>query len=200
MILLSSAAQNIFWLGRYLSRIQQACSLLPFSDDQEAVQYAHTFCLPAWDANSLNAIFLDPEQPFSIATQFKNVRDSVQQLRAILSPKAYAELNRVTKIVDEKSMSICEIVNDCSDVLEGEIEQVFLFYALGRSVEDLDHQCRLEEIAELQVVEVEKILKLLKGYGWHACHQSWQSFCDDHNMTTLYHFSDDLLVMFEECE
>lgn len=200
MILLSSTAQNIFWLGRYLSRIQQACSLLPFQQDKEAIEYAHVFCLPAWDANSLNALFLDPEQPFSIARQFCNVRDNIQQLRAVLSPRAYSELNQLTKVVDDKNLSLCEVVNECSEVLEGEVEQVFLFYALGRAVEDLDHHCRLEEVTQVQLKEIDKILGLLKEYGWHACQESWQQLCVEQNMSTLYHFSDDLMTMFEVCE
>ncbi|GAA5014751.1 hypothetical protein GCM10023206_25150 [Acinetobacter puyangensis] len=200
MILLSSAAQNIFWLGRYLSRIQQACSLLPFQDDKEAIEYAHVFCLPAWDANSLNALFLDPEQPFSIAAQFHNVRDDIQQLRAVLSPQTYSELNRLTKILDDKAVSLCDVVNECAEVLEGEVEQVFLFYALGRAVEDLDHQCRLEQVTDTQLEEIEKILGLLKTYGWHACKDSWHSLRKEQNMAALYHFSDDLATMFEVCE
>ncbi|NEU34916.1 alpha-E domain-containing protein, partial [bacterium LRH843] len=54
MILLSTNAENIFWLGRYLTRTQYLCAQFPFTQDQPAMDYAHAFCLPAFDACSLN--------------------------------------------------------------------------------------------------------------------------------------------------
>ncbi|KAA8735010.1 alpha-E domain-containing protein [Acinetobacter qingfengensis] len=200
MILLSTAAKNIFWLGRYLSRIQQACHQLPFTDDKRAVKYAHAFCLPAWDAQSLNGLFLDPEQPFSIQSQFRYIRTNIQQLRAVFSPVTYAELNRLTKDISGQSEAICQVVQECSEILEGEIEQIFLFYRLGRVVEDLDHQCRMDEVTQTKLNEIDDILELLKNYGWYGCGESWQQLCQSSNMNTLYEFSDDLAQMFEVCE
>ena len=71
MILLSSNANNIFWLGRYLTRIQYFCNKLPFTDDQKAIDFSHAFCLPAYDAASLNTLALDPEQQFSLMSQLQ---------------------------------------------------------------------------------------------------------------------------------
>ncbi|TXJ10629.1 MAG: hypothetical protein E6Q25_00180 [Acinetobacter sp.] len=200
MILLNSAAQHIFWLGRYLSRIQQICQVLPFQDDKAAVAYAHHFCLPAWNASSLNTLFLDPEQPFSIAAQFKLVQDNIQQLRAVLSPHAYAQLNQFIKVVEMKSLSICAVVHDCSEILEGEVEQVFLFYALGRVIEELDYQCRLNEPLDATLQEIEHILALLDGYCWSMKMDSLQQLATVRDMTALYHFSYELITMFEVCE
>ena len=200
MILLNSAAQNIFWFGRYLSRIQHICSVLPFKNDDEAVEYAHSFCLPAWNAQTLNALFLDPEQPFSMAAQFKYVRDNIQQLRAVLSAHAYTELNKLTKIVDEHNVAICDVVNDCSEVLEGEVEQVFLFYALGRAVESLDQICRIDGEDEGQISEIEKILTLLQSYGWNASQMTWESLREDLCMKNLYQFCNEINFMFEDCQ
>ena len=200
MILLNSAAQNIFWLGRYLSRIQHICAVLPFKKDQEAIGYAHSFCLPAWNAQSLNGLFLDPEQPFSISSQFKHVRDNIQQLRAVLTAYAYTELNKLTKIVDDKNITACQVVNDCSEVLEGEVEQVFLFYALGRAVESLDQVCRLNTTDEGQIEEIEKILQLLQSYGWDTSKTTWKTLSDDLNMGTLYQFCNEITHMFEDCQ
>ena len=199
MILLSTAARNIFWLGRYLSRIQHVCTLLPFKEDQPAVEYAHSFCLPAWNAQSLNGLFLDPEQPFSIASQFKQIRDDIQQLRAVLSAYAYTELNKMTKIVDEKHLTVCQVVNDCSEVLEGEVEQVFLFYALGRGVETLDQACRLNQNVDDQILELSKILTLLKSYGWDTSHTVWDHLKDELNIAKLYQFNTEINHMFEDC-
>lgn len=200
MILLSSAAQNIFWLGRYLSRIQQACDFLPFDDDHEAVEYAHAFCLPAWDANSLNALFLDPEQPFSIASQFAQIKDNIQQLRPVLSPKAYSSLNHFSKIADGKTVDYCDVVAECADVLEGEPEQIFLFYSLGRRIEYLDNQFRLGRSADQCLIDIDGILKMLKTHGWHACEESWRKLRSEQSLSVLYDFSDDLTTNFEVCK
>ena len=200
MILLNSAAQNIFWLGRYLSRIQHICTVLPFKEDDKAIDYAHSFCLPAWNAQSLNGLFLDPEQPFSISIQFKQVRDNIQQLRAVLSAYAYTELNKLTKIVEEKNITVCQVVNDCSEVLEGEVEQVFLFYALGRAVESLDQICRLDNKDEGEIEEIQKILNLLQSYGWDTSKTTWQGLRTDLNMGTLYQFCNEINHMFEDCQ
>jgi|LULP01.1.fsa_nt_gb uncharacterized alpha-E superfamily protein len=200
MLLLSSAAQSIYWLGRYLSRIQFACQMLPFENDQEAVKFANAFCLPAWDANSLNAIYLDPEQPFSISTQFYNVQNNIQQLRGVLTPHAYSELNRLTKLEDDKSESICAVVLECAEVLEAEQEQAFLFYSLGREIEVLDQQCRLEKITDAQTKKVASILSMLEAKGWGSCERTWSAFLQEQSMSNLYEMVDEIGTKFEVCE
>ena len=200
MILLSSAAKNIFWLGRYLSRIQQACQLLPFSDDDQAVQYAQTFCLPAWDSQSLNRIFLDPEQPFSIRAQFEHIHSNIQQLRAVFSPSTYAELNRLSKNVECNEDAVCLTVQECTEILDGEVEYVFLFYRLGYMLEALDQQCRNEAVQPQTLSEVAQLLTLLKNYGWQIDNKLWDNLCQEATMSTLYYFSQALLQKFEVCE
>lgn len=200
MLLLSSAAQSIYWLGRYLSRILFACQMLPFEDDKHAVEFANAFCLPAWDANSLNAIYLDPEQAFSIATQFSQVQNNIQQLRAVLSPYAYSELNRLTKLEDDKSESICAVVLECAEVLEAEQEQVFLFYSLGREMEVLDQQCRLEKVTDALTEKVASILSMLEAKGWGSCERTWSAFLQEQSMSNLYEMVDEIGTKFEVCE
>lgn len=90
MVLLNTNAQHIFWLGRYLSRTQFLCSHFPFLDDEAAVAYAHAFCLPAFDASSLNELVLDSTQPTSFTQQFQVAKDNIQELRGVLSGKAYS--------------------------------------------------------------------------------------------------------------
>lgn len=200
MILLSSAAKNIFWLGRYLSRIQQACQLIPFVDDEQAVDYAQAFCLPAWDSQSLNRIFLDPEQPFSIQAQFAHIHSNIQQLRAVFNPLTYAELNRLSKTVDCNEDVVCAIVQECTEILDGEVEYVFLFYRLGFVLEQLDQQCRNEQVKLDKLEEINQLIQLLNNYGWQIDPVVWENLCRQTDMSTLYQFSQNLLQKFEVCE
>ena len=95
MILLTSNAQNIFWLGRYLARVQYACSQFPFTDDDRAVEYAHAFYLPVFDAASLNVLLQDETQEASFQQQFQCAKNNIHDLRGVLSASSFAELNQL---------------------------------------------------------------------------------------------------------
>ena len=90
MILLSINEENIFWWGRYLTRTQYLCAQFPFTQDQPEMDHAHEFCSPAFDACSLNELFLNPNNPASFNQQFQSAKSNVQDLRGILAAKAYA--------------------------------------------------------------------------------------------------------------
>ena len=98
MILLNSNAEHIFWLGRYLTRTQYLCSIFPFQEDEAARDYAHAFCLPAFDASSLNELVLDPQQSISFISQFQYAQNNILDLRGVLSAQGYAELNKLIQM------------------------------------------------------------------------------------------------------
>ena len=75
MVLLSSSAHHIYWLGRYLFRIGHVASYLPFCDDEQAARFAQALCLHIDDAESLNQFMLDQQQPYSLFTNTSNWRN-----------------------------------------------------------------------------------------------------------------------------
>ena len=197
MILLSTNAENIFWLGRYLTRTQYLCAQFPFTQDQPAMDYAHAFCLPAFDACSLNELILNPNNPASFNQQFQGAKSNVQDLRGILSAKAYAELNQFIKNATENTAYICDVVGECQDVLESEASDVFLFFSLGQMIEQLDRQIRLKQDAQNTLVEIENIVMLLKEMGWLNLAQAWLELKSQPDAMNFYHFSDYIQQLFE---
>jgi len=117
MILLNSNAEHIFWLGRYLTRTQYLCSIFPFQEDEAARDYAHAFCLPAFDASSLNELVLDPQQSSSFISQFQYAQNNILDLRGVLSAQGYAELNKLIQNASENAGYICDVAADCHEVL-----------------------------------------------------------------------------------
>ena len=197
MLLLNSNAQHIFWLGRYLSRTQFLCAHFPFLEDDAAVAYAHAFCLPAFDASSLNELVLDPAQPYSFHQQFKVARDNIQELRGVLSAKAYAELNRLIRTANQNAGYICDVVTDCQDILEGEAPDVFLFFSLGQCLEKLDQELRLGEDTTTTIAKIDYVIESLVEMGWSDLNEYWNQLRDHTDLINFYQFSDYIHHMFE---
>ncbi|WP_151753851.1 alpha-E domain-containing protein [Acinetobacter soli] len=197
MILLSSNANNIFWLGRYLTRIQYFCNKLPFTDDQKAIDFSHAFCLPAYDAASLNTLALDPEQQFSLMSQFAVARDNIHELRAVLSANTYAEMIQLVKNASSQPGYICDVVSECNELLESESEDVFLFFSLGQKLELLDSLIRFKQGPSAVLNEIDVIVGLLNELGWTALDDAWISLKQSPDTMSLYHFGDQLQLMFE---
>jgi hypothetical protein len=197
MILLSSNAQQIFWLGRYLTRVQYLCGQFPFQEDNLARQYASAFALAAHDAASLNALVQDPQQSVSFAQQFQCAKDNIQDLRGILSSKGYAELNQLIKTAGENKSYICDVVSECHDILEAESQDVFLFFVLGQNVEQLDRQLRLQQETQDTLTDLDKIIDLLSHLGWSDLKAAWRQLHILPNSINFYRFSDHIQQLFE---
>ena len=70
MVLLNTNAQHIFVRPLFISYpvFMFAFSIL---DDEAAVAYAHAFCLPAFDASSLNELVLDSTNRLHLPNSFR---------------------------------------------------------------------------------------------------------------------------------
>lgn len=197
MIILNSNAQNIYWVGRYLSRIQYLCGQFPFQTNEEAVQYAHAFCLPAFNASSLNELTLNPEQPASFHQQFQSVKHNIQDLRGVLSIKAYCELKQMIITANENASSICSVADECSEVLEAENEDIFLFFSLGQLFENLDRQIRLNQDFRKSIQSLGGLIELLKAKGWDSLDEAWQHLLKHPNSNSFYQLNDQVQYLFE---
>ena len=197
MVLLNSNAKHIFWLGRYLARTHFLCARFPFLEDEAALTYAHAFCLPAFDASSLNELLLDPTQLASFSQQLGIAKDNIQELRGVLSTSGYAEMMKLIKTADKNAGYICEVVNECEEILEAESSDIFLFFSLGQCVEQLDHHLRLGEETGTTLGKIDYIVKILVEMGWGDLEQYWEQLRAEPNRIEFYQFSDHIHQLFE---
>lgn len=197
MVLLNSNAKHIFWLGRYLARTHFLCARFPFLEDEAALTYAHAFCLPAFDASSLNELLLDPTQLASFSQQLGIAKDNIQELRGVLSASGYAEMMKLIKTADKNAGYICEVVNECEEILEAESSDIFLFFSLGQCVEQLDHHLRLGEETGTTLGKIDYIVKILVEMGWGDLKQYWEQLRAEPNRIEFYQFSDHIHQLFE---
>lgn len=197
MILLNTNAQNIFWLGRYLSRIQYTCSQFPFTDNQTALEYAQAFCLPAYDAHSLNVFIQDPEQAISFEQQFQCTKNNIHDLRGILTAKSFAELNLLIGQAEKNRAYICDIAGDCNEVLESEENtSIFLFFSLGQRVEQLDRCLRLKQDVVGVLSEIQKLIPLVYSLGFTHLKDAWERLKKNVNIESYFTFSHEIHSLF----
>ncbi|WP_151958114.1 alpha-E domain-containing protein [Acinetobacter guillouiae] len=198
MILLSTNAQNIFWLGRYLTRIQYLCSQFPFKTNELALDYAHAFCLPAFDASSLNELILDNEQPASFHQHFLCAKNNIHDLRGVISAQSFAELNQLLQQAEQNAGFICDVCEECNDVLEAEDDELlFLFFSLGQKMEQFDRQLRLNQDKSVTLTQLNHLINRLDQHGMCSLPEVWKELKNQPDRMNYYHFSDHIDSLFE---
>lgn len=195
MILLKSNAHSFYWLGRYLARIQLLCVQMPFQQDQ-AAQFALAFGLPVDEAVALNECLLDPSQACSIVQHFQQLQANIQDLRGVLSGAAYAELNRLIRMVHHQTDQICAVVEACTEIVEAESQDIFLFFSLGQQLEQLDWQLRLQQPIVQSLQNLDPLCQMLVTLHW-GIETAWNDFKQQRSLNTLYPFTRQLQVQFE---
>ncbi|MDM1022319.1 alpha-E domain-containing protein [Acinetobacter sp. VNK23] len=197
MLLLSSSAQHIYWLGRYLFRIAYMASHLPFTDDQQAARFAQALCLHIDDAESLNQFMLDRQQPYSLMSQLEIARDNIQELRGLLSSETYAELNHLIKNVVSDVATIQNIVKECCAILKTEQEDIALFFHIGQGMEQIDTYFRFQHNIQDVLDTIDPVIERLFNLGWEDLQPSWEILKAQSDLNQFYAFTYKLENQFE---
>ncbi|MHC0017465.1 alpha-E domain-containing protein [Acinetobacter pittii] len=197
MILLNSSAHQIYWLGRYLMRVKFAASHLPFTEDEKATRFAAAFGLVIENAELLNHYMLDKKQTFSLLNQLIIAKDNIQELRGILSSHAYAELNNVINTLQAQPDALSKAVEQCTQILEAEHEDVRLFLHLGQKIEQFDIELRFGEDLSVLISELDIVVQQLANLNWENINENWQALKQQLTWDAYYTFTQQLENMFE---
>lgn len=197
MVLLNSSAHQIYWLGRYLMRVKFAASHLPFTEDEKATRFAAAFGLVIENAELLNHYMLDKKQTFSLLNQLIIAKDNIQELRGILSSHAYAELNNVINTLQAQPDALSKAVEQCTQILEAEHEDVRLFLHLGQKIEQFDIELRFGEDLSVLISELDTVVQQLANLNWENINENWQALKQQLTWGAYYTFTQQLENMFE---
>ncbi|MFV5371505.1 alpha-E domain-containing protein [Acinetobacter pittii] len=197
MVLLNSSAHQIYWLGRYLMRVKFAASHLPFTEDEKATRFAAAFGLVIENAELLNHYMLDKKQTFSLLNQLIIAKDNIQELRGILSSHAYAELNNVINTLQAQPDALSKAVEQCTQILEAEHEDVCLFLHLGQKIEQFDIELRFGEDLSVLISELDIVVQQLANLNWENIDENWQALKQQLTWDAYYTFTQQLENMFE---
>lgn len=197
MVLLNSSAHQIYWLGRYLMRVKFAASHLPSTEDEKATRFAAAFGLVIENAELLNHYMLDKKQTFSLLNQLIIAKDNIQELRGILSPHAYAELNNVINTLQAQPDALSKAVEQCTQILEAEHEDVRLFLHLGQKIEQFDIELRFGEDLSVLISELDIVMQQLANLNWENIDGNWQALKQQLTWDAYYNFTQQLENMFE---
>lgn len=197
MVLLNSSAHQIYWLGRYLMRVKFAACHLPFTEDEKATRFAAAFGLVIENAELLNHYMLDKKQTFSLLNQLIIAKDNIQELRGILSSHAYAELNNVINTLQAQPDALSKAVEQCTQILEAEHEDVRLFLHLGQKIEQFDIELRFGEDLSVLISELDTVVQQLANLNWENINENWQALKQQLTWDAYYTFTQQLENMFE---
>ncbi|MGD1935638.1 MAG: alpha-E domain-containing protein [Candidatus Phaeomarinobacter sp.] len=199
--LLSRHAENIYWMARYIERAENLARLLDvnetfsrnalgeqnwaavieiFSDEELFKELRGS---PTTD-NVIQFYTLDTDNPNSIVSQLKSVRENARALRPLISTEMWTHINtfhnqisrkRRTDVTEEKLSTFCAQVKEgCqthTGITEGTFvrDEAWLVYEAGRALERADQTTRLLDVKyHLLLPSVEDVGSRLDVSQWNA--------------------------------
>ncbi len=195
MILPLSTAANLYWLGRYLVRVDGLCHLLPFTDDLEAQSFAHAFNLPAWNAETLNALIHDSGQSGSLPSNLDAVKQNIQAVRGVLTAPTFEAFHALCCSVGSTVEDLKDLLRDCRSALKQESTMVQLFLRMGESVERVDINLRLIKDPARDIKALGEVLDLLP-IGWQRLKEPIMLLNKRYDRVAFYDLSDRIHELF----
>jgi len=199
--MLSRHAENIYWMARYVERSENLARILDvnetfsrnalgeqnwaavisiFSDEDlfESLRDAPT------TENVIEFYTLDTDNPNSIRSQLKAVRENARALRPLISTEMWTQINtfhnqisrkRRTDVTEERLSNFCALVKEGCQTHTGITEGTFArdaawqVYEAGRALERADQTTRLLDVKyHLLLPSVEDIGSRLDVSQWNA--------------------------------
>jgi len=196
MILPMSTASHLYWLGRYWVRVEGLCQVVPFFNDDAARAFAHAFSLPAWNAETMNALINDPEQSGSLPSNLEAIKQNIQSLRGVLTAatfEAFHELSRgyLHRTVDETLL----LLHHCRSAFIEETPMVQRFCRMGEAIERIDIALRLAESPAGEIQALGGILDSLP-IGWQRLKEPIVHLNQRYDRVSFYDLSDRVHELF----
>lgn len=196
MILPLSTAANLYWLGRYLVRVDGLSHLLPFTDDLEAQSFAHAFNLPAWNAETLNALIHDINQSGSLPSNLDAVKQNIQSVRGVLTAPTFEAFHALCCQDNNASVDdMADLLRECHSALKHESTMVQLFLRMGESVERVDINLRLIKDPAKDIKALSDVLDLLP-IGWQRLKEPIMLLNKRYDRVAFYDLSDRIHELF----
>jgi len=198
MILLRSNAHHIYWLGRYLCRVDYFAKQLSSIEKQQKENSIQFFGLHFDDIQQLNEFMLDRQHPNSLISLLEKVIDNIHALRAVLGSDCYAQLNNLIKTTEIEISAIQTVAVQCHELLATEQDDFGLFLQLGHFVEQLDQQFRSSSQQIFELDQMNLSVERLSNFGWNDLPKSWVNLKQQPTLNHFYRFTQKLEHLFEE--
>lgn len=195
MILPLSTAANLYWLGRYLVRVDGLCHLLPFTDDLAAQSFAHAFNLPAWNAETLNALIHDSNQSGSLPSNLYAIKQNIQSVRGVFTAPTFEAFHALCCALNISIEEMTEMLRGCRATLKQESTMVQLFLRMGEAIERVDINLRLIKDPTLDIKALSDVLDLLP-IGWQRLKEPIMLLNKRYDRVAFYDLSDRIHELF----
>lgn len=198
MMLTLSAASSLYWLGRYMLRVEALCQLLPFEDDTQALAYAHSFSLSAWNVETLLAAIHDPQRVGSLPNNLAVIQDNIQAVRGILPRPVFEAFNALWRQREQADACICDLLTQAATQLQQLDAVARGFWQLGRAVESVDMALRLHAPVQPAAEQLLQIAHQLPMPEWQIQVELVAQLVERPDVARLYALCDRLHLAFVE--